>query len=43
MVGTNVLRNSTSLARCDFGTADVIEQRRFSVVNVAHHGHHRGA
>ena len=42
MVGTDVLRDAASLTRGHFGTADVIQQRCFAVVNVPHDRDHRG-
>ena len=40
-VGADVLGNTTRFAGDDFGLADVVEQRGFTVVNVAHDGHDR--
>ena len=42
VVSTNVLGDATGFARSHFGSADVVKQRSFTVVNVAHDGHHRG-
>ena len=36
-----MLGNTTRFAGDDFGLADVVEQRGFTVVNVAHDGHDR--
>src|SRR5690606_21573856 len=41
VVCTNVLRNASRLASHNVRTANVVEQRRFSVVNVTHDGHDR--
>ena len=43
VVGTDVLGNATGFARRHFGGADVVQQRGFTVVNVAHDGHDRRA
>ena len=43
MVGADMLRNTTGFAAGYFGFANVIEQRGFAVVDVAHHGHNRRA
>ena len=43
VVGANVLGNATGFARCHFGAADVVQQRGFTVVHVAHDGYHRSA
>ena len=43
MVGTDVLGNAAGFALHHFGAADVVEQRSFTVVYVAHHGYHRRA
>ena len=43
MVGTDVLGNAAGFALHHFGAADVVEQRGFTVVHVAHHGYHRRA
>ena len=41
VVCTDVLSNTTGFASSYFGTTDVVEQGRFTVVNVAHYGHNR--
>ena len=38
MVGADVLGNATRLAGDDVGLADVVEQRRLAVIDVAHDG-----
>ena len=43
VVGTDVLGNAAGFARRHFGGADVVQQRGFTVVNVAHDGHDRRA
>ena len=42
-VGADVLGNAARFARDDFGFADVVEERGFAVVNVAHDGDDRRA
>ena len=41
MVGADMLGNATGFTGRHLGTADVIQQRGFAMVNVAHDGHHR--
>ncbi|MNG95139.1 hypothetical protein D3C79_541650 [compost metagenome] len=41
VVSTDMLGNTTGLACCHLGGADVVQQRSFTVVNVAHDGHDR--
>ena len=41
VVCTDVLSNTTGFASSYLGTTDVVEQGRFTVVNVAHYGHNR--
>ena len=41
IVGTNVLRDTPTLARGHFGTTNVIKQRGFSVIHVPHHRDNR--
>ena len=41
MVGANVLSDSTGLAIGDFCTSNTVEQRRLTVIDVAHDGHDR--
>ena len=43
VVGTDVLRDAACLAGDDVRLADVVEQRRLTVVHVAHHGDDGGA
>ena len=43
LVGADVLRDAAGLAGHDVLLADVVEQRRLAVVDVAHDGDHRGA
>ena len=43
LVGTDVLRDATELARDDVGLADRVEQLGLAVVDVAHDGDHRRA
>ena len=43
LVGTNVLRDAAGLALGHTRIADVVKQRRFAVVDVAHDGHDGGA
>ena len=38
-----MLRDATGFSRGHFGGTNVIQQRRFTVIDVAHHRHHRGA
>ena len=40
MVSADVLGNATRLARRHFGLTDAVEQRSFTVIHVAHDGHH---
>ena len=42
-VGADVLGDAAGLACGDLGVADVVQQRRFAVVDVAHDHHDRGA
>jgi hypothetical protein len=42
VIGADVLRNAARFARCDFRTADIVEQRGLAVIDVTHDGHHRG-
>jgi hypothetical protein len=42
VVSTDVLGDATGFTRSHFGAADVVEQRSFTVVNVAHDSDHRG-
>ena len=42
-IGANVLRNATGLASGNLRLPDIVEQRGFTVVDVAHDGHHRCA
>ena len=42
-VGTDVLRDATGLTGDHVGVADVVQQRRLTVVHVAHDGHDRWA
>ena len=41
MVCTDVLGNAARFALYHFGTADVVQQGSFTMVNVTHHGNHR--
>ena len=41
LVGADVLGDAAGLAGDDVGRADLVEQRRLAVVDVAHHGDHR--
>ena len=41
MVGANMLGDAAGLTRGHLGAANVIQQRGFTVVNVAHDSHHR--
>jgi hypothetical protein len=43
VVGADVLRDATGLARRHLGAADVVQQRGLAVVHVAHDGDHRRA
>ena len=43
LIGTNMLGYTTSFARRDIGLAQGIQQRGFAVINMPHHGNHRGA
>jgi len=41
IIGTNVLGNTSSLTSNNVGLAYVVEQRRFTMVDVTHHGNNR--
>ena len=41
VVSANMLGNAPCFAHRHFGTADVIQQRGFAMIHVAHYGHHR--
>ena len=41
LVRTDVLRDSTSLARNNIGRSDTVEQQRFPMVHMAHNGYDR--
>ena len=43
VIGADVLRNTARLARRHLGTAYIVQQRRLTVIDVAHHRHHRSA
>ena len=43
VVSANVLGNAAGFARRDFGATDVVQQRSFTVVHVAHDCHYWGA
>src|SRR6516165_3681290 len=43
VVGADVLRDAARLAGGDAAPADVVEERRLAVIDVAHHGYDRGA
>ena len=40
MVRTNMLRDATGFTCSYFGATDVIKQRSFAVIDVAHYGNH---
>ena len=42
VVSADVLGDATGFASGDLGATDIVEQRGFTVVDVAHHGHDRG-
>ena len=41
VVGTDVLGDTTSLTGDYVGVADIVEERRLTVIHVTHHGHYR--
>ena len=43
MIRADVLRDAACFARHHFTAADVVQQRSFTVVHVAHHRYHRWA